>query len=150
MPPALATWVPVRGQAALVAAVAAVICLVFAVLRGAHLEGWVVAIVGVGAGYLALQTYRAELAAGRGWLSARVVTRRRWVRTDQVVRVRDEPSGIGRVLVLWDRDGRKVGLTESELRGAPAVRAQLAQDLGTAEAAGLQLEPATRERLGLS
>lgn len=150
MPPALATWLPVRGRGALVAATAAPVCLVLAVLRGAQLDGWVFAIVGAGAGYLALQTYRAELAAGSGWLSARGVTRRRWVRTDQVVRVRDEPSGVDRVLVLWDRDGRKVGVTASELRGAPAVRGQLARDLATAEADGLQLAPATRERLGLS
>lgn len=74
--------------------------------------------------------------------------RRHWVRTDQIVRVEDEATKVDRTLTLHDRDGRWVTVMLSELRDVPEARAQLARDLRTSQAAGLELTEATRQRLG--
>lgn len=150
LPPAVATHAAAKGDSRKIAAIVVVACLGYAALRGAALDTWIVGLAVVGAGFMALQNRRFELAAGPGWLSVRGTCRRRWVRTDQLVKVSDEACGVDRTLVLRDREGRKVGVLAGELRGAPAVRAQVARDVHSSVGDGLELEPTTRSHLGLA
>ncbi len=147
----LARYVARRGDPLKVAVAAVVVCGAYYLLRGGReLNVPVLAMVLGGGLVLGLATARAELAVGRRWLSQRaMVGRRRWVRTDQIVRVDDEVSGVDRSLTLHDRDGRRAMVMASQLRRAPELRAQLVRDLATSQAAGLDLPLATRERLGL-
>lgn len=149
MPPAVATAAEPSWTVPTVFVAVLAIAYGYAAIRGS-VGGFVLgSIAGVGAAFIAFKAYRAELAAGPGWLSTRDLFARHWVRTDQVVRIQDQPSGVDRVLTLHDRDGRHVGLMLADIRQYPKVRARLLADLRLSIAAGLVVPDGTRDRLGL-
>ena len=123
--------------------------LLLALLQG----GWppppaAVAVVGAGAVWWGLKVLRSEVTVGPGWLSSQGLLGRRWVRTDQLVRTRVGRSGVDRIVVLTDRDGRKAGVLLGMLSQEHAVRVQLAQDVRRSVDAGLVLGDDVAELLG--
>jgi len=92
---------------------------------------------------------RTQIAAGAGWLSHRTLVRRRWVRTDQIVRVKETPLFMGVLLDLRDSDGRKLFVTSGDLGGDPRLLGQVRADLRTAMGRGLQLSDRARAGLQL-
>lgn len=149
LPPAVSAVRHPPTTALLVLLVVLVLALGYGAVRGGGPWLFLLALGLVGGAFMAVQTARFALAAGPGWLSVRGLTRRRWVRTDQLVSLKDGPVGVDRVLTLRDRDGRRLGVQLSELRGAEQAHAQVLRDLRTSIGAGLAVSDVTRRRLGL-
>ena len=103
---------------------------------------------GVGVAWLGLANLRSELSAGPGWIAMQTLLRRRWVRTDRLATVSDTRLGLDRLILLRDRDGRRVGVQWSELTQVPELRARLAQDVRTSVGDGLVLSDRTADLLG--
>ncbi len=93
---------------------------------------------------------RVQLAAGAGWVSVRNgIARRKWVRSDDVVHVRQTTTFIGVMVRLQDRDGRKVSLTSGDVVQNARLAGQLKADLRTSIDRGLVVPPETMKAFGL-
>ena len=105
-------------------------------------------IAGIGIVWLGLANVRSELSVGPGWIAFQSLLRRRWVRTDQLTKVTDGRLGLDRMIVLQDRDGRRVGVQWSELTQVHELRLRLAADVRTSVDEGLVLADRTAQLLG--
>ena len=92
-----------------------------------------------GTAWLVLKTVRTELTAGPGWFSTQGLLRRRYVRSDQLRRVTCGRSGIDRIIILTDRDGRRVGVLLNRLQHNPELRRRIAADVRVSVRGGLVL-----------
>lgn len=103
----------------------------------------------VGSVYFLLQIGRNRVWAGPGWLATRGLWRTHYVRTREVVSGRDVRSGLDRLILLRDRDGRRVWVPSWELRGEPELAARVREDVQVAVRSGLRLPASTAALLGL-
>lgn len=103
----------------------------------------------LGSAYFLLQSARHRLWAGQGWLASRGLWRTRYVRTGELVSGRDVRSGLDRLVLLQDRDGRRVGVPSWELRAQPELAGQVRADVQESVRAGLRLPASTAALLGL-
>ena len=90
--------------------------------------------------FFLLTVRRHVLAAGRGWLSSREYVKTRWVRTDRLVRLSWSLCGTEPILTLVDDEGRKVGVSRSDLRECFALTAQVTADVRRSLAGGLEAD----------
>jgi len=105
---------------------------------------------GVGLGLILLKATRSRVWVGPGWIATRGLVRRSYVRTDQLVSCRDVRSGLDRLVLMQDRDDRKVGVMRAELQHGAAVLEQLRRDVAQSRRDGLDLPVSTATLLGLS
>ena len=150
LPPATAVYrQPVRATLGAAAVLVAVLLLLCAA-KGAWpppASAWLL-LAGF-TGWFVLKQVRTELAAGPGWLSTQGLLRRRHVRTDELARVTCGRSGIDRVVVLTDRDGRRVGVLANRLLHNPQLRQRVAADVRMSVGGGLVLPEPCARLLGL-
>jgi hypothetical protein len=101
------------------------------------------------ASWLMLKQVRTELMAGPGWFSTQGLLRRRHVRTDQLKRVTCGRSGIDRIIILTDRDGRRVGVLLNRLQHNPELRQRIAADVRVSVRGGLVVPERCARLLGV-
>lgn len=139
LPPAVGTLRARRLDVVMTLVVFLGIVVLYALARGLswdyadELAPWVV----LPAVLIGVRTARLELTVGPGWVAGREILKRRWVRTDQLVRIRDTSSGpLDRNLDMVDADGRKASISLRDLRDRPEMHAQFAQDVRRSVEAG--------------
>ncbi|MCA1710608.1 MAG: hypothetical protein LC789_02785 [Actinobacteria bacterium] len=157
LPPAPADGLPPATAAARLSArdklvglgLVAAVCLALSAAKG-HWPppAGVWGIIGLGVLFIGLKLLRDEISAGPGWFASQGLVRRRWVRTDQLVKATAGRSGIDRIVVLTDRDGRRVGVLYSALATDRDLRQRVAQDVRRSVDDGLVLGAAAARALG--
>jgi hypothetical protein len=146
-----ASW----GSSAKTCLALVVVCTLYVVVRavfGAEVGGAltaIIVIVGLSAAYLLFAQRRHVFAAGPGWLSSREFIATRWVRTDRLVKLAEGASGIERVLTFVDDEGRRVGLTRTDLQSDAALTAQVRVDVTRSLERGLDANMRALAILGL-
>lgn len=147
---AIATFQPGWSAVALGTGFMVAVLMLFGVLRGMRDPAELVLIASAITVPLAWLWSRTQVAAGAGWLSSRnMLGRRRWVRTDQVVKVTELNTYTGMLLYLRDDEGHKVCVESNDLAGNPLLLRQVQADLSTAIDRGLQLSSLARHGLQL-
>lgn len=139
LPPAVGTLRARRSDVVMTVVVFVAIVGLYAVARGLsfayadELAPWVV----LPAVVIGVRTARLELTVGPGWVASREFGTRHWVRTDQLVRVRDTSSGpLDRNLDMVDADGRKASISLRDLRERPELHRRFSADVRRSIEAG--------------
>jgi hypothetical protein len=153
LPPALGSVRPARHEPAGVLAMFLLVGVGYALVRGVRsveaavdLAPWVL----VPAVLVVAQAARHEVSVGPGWLQARGVLRRRWVRTDRLARVRETAHGPrDRTIWLSDVAGRTTRFPLRFLQREPRLLEQLRADVRRSQQNGAEVTPSAVARLGL-
>lgn len=140
LPPAVGTLRARRVDVVMTVVVFLSIVVLYALGRGLRslefaddLAPWVV----LPALLIGFRTARLEVSVGPGWLAARELFRRRWVRTDQLVSIRDTSSGpLDRNLDMVDANGRKASVSLRDVRDRPEMHARFCADVRRSIEAG--------------
>jgi len=150
LPPATAVYrQPVRLTAQAAGLLVGGLLLLCAVKGAWPPPRGVLVIIAVGTAWFVLKTVRTELTAGPGWFSTQGLLRRRYVRSDQLRRVTCGRSGIDRIIVMTDHDGRRVGVLANRLLHNPELRRRLAADVQVSVDGGLALSERCARLLGV-
>jgi hypothetical protein len=150
LPPATAVYrLPWTVKLQAVSVLVAALLLLVAVKGDWPPSAGVLVLIAGCAVVLGLMTLRREVCVGPGWLATQGLLRRRFVRTDQLARATETRSGLDRVVVLTDRDGRRVGVLAGTLRQDRRLHRLLADDVRSSVAGGLVLTDRCARLLGV-
>jgi len=121
-------------------------------LTGTDLSGGfttLTSIAGASALFVLRTQRRNVVAAGPGWLWSREYVKTRWVRTDRLVRLSWSLSGIEQLLTFVDDEGRRLGLTRTDLSADVRLTAQACRDVCRSLADRLKTDERALSVLGL-